>query len=157
MKSRSKATTMSDPIGRLRQAFEMRQRMTGLRDFAGRSEADSLERDWKYFVAKVAQPAFDKLKDIFGDHYRPLMEKTDPGFKVKDDPDSEFWFWITFHGRLPVAHAGRKFGTSQALLKGTTPHLRPNPKFELADITERDLLNAIAYAYERSPMSPRSP
>jgi hypothetical protein len=145
---------VKDPIDRMRQVFEMRQRMTGLKQFADKAEGDSLERDWKAFVAKVAQPAFDRLKlGVFGDKCQALTEKTDPGFKVKDDPDSEFWFWITFRGRLPVAHAARKFGTSTGLLTGTTPHLSSKPSFEITDITEDDVLNAIAYSYERSPIA----
>ena len=145
---------MKDPIDRIRATLEMRERMNGLKEFANKAEADSLERDWKAFVEEVAQPAFDRLKSgVFGDKYQPLTEKTDPGFKVKDDPDSEFWFWITFRGRLPVAHAARKFGTSTGLLTGTTPHLSSKPNFEITDITADDVLNAIAYSYEKSPIA----
>lgn len=141
-----------DPAERLRKAFEMRQMMTGLRQFADRAEADSFEREWKDFLAKVAEPAFDSLKSVFGDKFEPLTEKTDPGFKVKDDPDSEFWFWISFRGRLPVAHGARKFKGASGLLTGTTPHLSSKPTFGISDITQQDVLEAVACAYERSPL-----
>ena len=141
-----------DPIDRLRKAFEMRQMMTGLRQFADKSEADSFEREWKDFLVKVVQPAFESLKSVFRDKYEPLLEKTDPGFKVKDDPDSEFWFWISFRGQLPVAHAARKFKGAGGLLTGTTPHLSSKASFGIGDITQQDVLSAVVYAYERSPL-----
>ena len=127
---------------------------TDYEQFVDKAIADSVEREWISFLTDVVQPAFNRLKaEIFVDKYQPLTERTDPGFKLKDDPSSEFWFWITFKDRVPVANAARKFGTSSSLQKGTTPHLSTKPNFKISDVTVEDILNAVAYSYEKSQLT----
>lgn len=146
---------MDDPIEKLRKLFQEQQAMNELKDFAQKAETAQLEKEWKNFVGKILTRAFDRVRaEVFGQTYQPLTEKTDPGFKVKDRPDSEFWFWIEFKGCGPVAKAARKFDGSSVLKTVATPQLSPKQNFELGDVTEEDVLAAIAFAYEKSFFGP---
>ena len=142
---------MNDPIDRLRKAFETCQAMNSLNQAAEKSEMNRLEQDWRDFVSRAVNPAFEKARlEVFREKYEPLTERIDPGFKVKDLPECEFWFWIELRGRVPVAYARRKFGNSPSLSGVSTPHLNSKAVFDIADVTEDHVFGAIVFAYEKS-------
>src|SRR2546425_317203 len=102
---------MDDPIERLRKRFQEQQALNELQQFAQKCEADLIDESWKQFVQNVLLPAFTRVeKEVFVQKYEPLYVRTEPGFKVKDKPESEFWFWVEFNGRALIPHAGRKYG-----------------------------------------------
>lgn len=143
---------MEDPIDRLRQAFEERQALHRLRQFASKSEADSFERDWKFFVNSVVRPAFERVKHKFPDKAFVLFPDPEQiGFKVLDFPSSEFWFWIELHRRIPEVKAGRGTPGKKGLLKVSTAHLSAKQNFDLTDVTVDDIVSAIADTYTRCP------
>src|SRR6267142_2198069 len=108
---------MEDPIDKMRKAFEEAQAMASLTQFAQKSEEAILEEDWKEFVNKVVQPAFEKVESgFFREKHLNVLElkeqPADAGFKVQDFPNAEFWFWIRLRGRRPEAQARRNYGKS---------------------------------------------
>lgn len=142
---------MNDPIERLRKAFETCQAKNSMNQAAEKSEMNRLEKDWREFVSRAVNPAFEKARrEVFREKYEPLTERDDPGFMVKDRPEDEFWFWIELKGRVPVAHAARRFGSFRSLSKASTPHLNSKPVFDLTDVTEDEVFGAIVFAYEKS-------
>ena len=143
---------MKDPIDNLRKAFEGAQTMAKLREFARRSEESLLEEDWKAFLKKAVCPAFGRVqREIFGDKLKELVERpADPGFKVQESPETEFWFWIELRGRLPEPKARRKYGKSPGALVVATQSLSSKPKFELKHVTAGDIVAVIAQAYANS-------
>gem|GEM_PF-2536077 len=133
---------MVDPIMNLRKLFARQMAKDRLKQLA--EKHDRLERDWKDFVEKVIWPAFERVeREVFGEKFEPLKERIDPGFKVKDSQNSEFWFWIEIQGLSAVVEARRKFGKSPILSKVLTPLLNSNRNSELDGVTPDDVLGAI--------------
>src|SRR3974390_48051 len=94
---------MEGPIDKMRRAFEKAQAMAELRSFAQQSVDQAFEKEWALFIDNVVHPAFDKVKrEFFKERLTELPERqADPGFKVKDFPNREFWFWIELRGKRP--------------------------------------------------------
>jgi hypothetical protein len=143
---------MKQPIDKLRKIFEEHQTLKELAQFVETNEKDRLEKDWKEFVNKVVNPAFDKIKrEVFKEMFSDLPEKiAEPGFKVKDFKNSEFWFWIELQGGLPKAQARRKNLQSARVSGVATLPLNSELNFSFADVTEDDVISAITYSYEKS-------
>lgn len=143
---------MKEPTDKLRKIFEEHQALAELVKFVETSEKDRLEKDWKEFISKVVNPAFDRVKrDVFKEMFSDLPEKNaEPGFKAKDFPNSEFWFWIELRDRLPKVQARRKNLQSSGLSGVATLQLKSDKDFSLADVTEDNIVSAITYSYEKS-------
>jgi hypothetical protein len=143
---------MEEPINKLRKIFEEQQAVKELMQFVETSEKDRIEKDWKEFISKIINPAFDKVKrEVFKEMFSELPEKiTEPGFKVKDFPNSEFWFWIELHGTLPKVQARRKNVQSSGSSGVATIQLNSKPNFNLADVTEDNVVSAISFSYKKS-------
>lgn len=142
---------MNDPIKKLRELFEKREAMNSLKEFAEKSEFSQLENDWREFVDRAVAPAFSRVDgQSFSGKCQPLPKEGYPGFRLKDGPNSEFWFWIELRGRTPVAKARRKFGDSGTLSVVSTPDLCVEADFDLTKIMAADIEGAVFYAYEKS-------
>lgn len=143
---------MEDPIEKMRKALEKAQTMSQLKRFAQKSEESRFEQDMNAFATKAVRPAFDKVKrDVFKEKLTQLPERPgDLGFKVADFPDIEFWFWIEIRGGLPSPQARRKYGKTPGAVVVATHSLCAKPNFALADVTEEDVVRAIADAYASS-------
>ncbi len=141
-----------DPIEKMRKALEEVQAMAQLTRFAQTSEETRFEKDLNEFVSKAVRPAFDKVKrELFGERLTELTERAgDLGFKVTDFPNSEFWFWIGFRGRVPVPHARRKPPKTRGALVVSTHLFASKQDFELTDVVEGDIVRTISEAYVHS-------
>jgi hypothetical protein len=145
---------MSDPIERLRKLIQEGQNITNLRQRAEKSEGDRWEKDWRKFLDNIVSPAFKCAQDEFGEKWEPLTERQEcgePGFKVKyDDLESEFWLWIEFQGRVPVARAGRKSRKPSWLTKIPVQEpLASSNSVDVNDVTQEAVLVSICSAYEK--------
>lgn len=146
---------MQDPIRKMRKAFEDVQTRSELREFAQKCEGARLEKDWQKFIKTVVQPAFARVKSEFGDKQKleilDLEESpTNPGFKVQDFQNTEFQFWIEMRGRLPKPQARRKFGKTPGSVHVPANFFISKPNFDLADVTEDDVVRVIVNAYQKS-------
>ena len=66
---------MKELTDKLRKIFEEHQALKELVQFAETSEKDRLEKDWKEFISKVVNPAFDRVKrEVFKETFCELPE-----------------------------------------------------------------------------------
>jgi hypothetical protein len=146
---------MQDPFEKMRKAFEDAQTKAELREFAQKCEDVRLEKDWQKFIETVVRPAFDRVKSEFCDKLKlKLLDleefPNNPGFKVLDFQNTEFWFGIKLLGRLPKPQAWRHFGKSTGAISIPANFFISKPNFDLADVTEDDVIRAIVNAYQKS-------
>ena len=149
---------MQNPIDKMRKAFENKQAIACLKKFAEKCEQDHLEKDWQKFISTSVKPAFAKVElEFFRKENIAALDLPEqpgkPGFKVRDLPNSEFWFWIELQGRLPMPQARRKHVESPGALVIAMHSLASKPNFSLVDVSENDVVNAIADAYAKSLQS----
>jgi hypothetical protein len=151
----SQTSPMQDPIEKMRKAFEDAQTKAELREFAQKCEDARLEKDWQKFIKTVVQPAFARVKKEFCDEKNLKMLDlkefpNNPGFKVLDFQDTEFWFGIKLLGRLPKPQAWRHFGKSTGAMSIPANFFISKPNFDLADVSEHDVVHPIVTAYQKS-------